>query len=160
TPPLPAPMPSAPAAISQPPFIETPGGGTEIPGSIQPEHIPHHGNGTPETMILPPHDDGLPYAQTLPAPCAGCKASKIVDGPTLPDACPAGGCMDDCKKPKRCHFDVFGEYLYWNVRNADIPFGQAFDGIDPLAVPRGPVGIDLPKYSSGFRVGAGISLSD
>jgi hypothetical protein len=160
TPPPAAPMPSAPTSISQPPITEVPGGGADFPFPVQPEYNPHHGNGTPETMVLPPQDDIMPHAPTLPAPCAGCKANTLVDGTLLPGACHGSDCFDDCKKPKRCHFDVFGEYLYWNVRNADIPFAQAFDGIDPLAVPRGPVGMDLPKYSSGFRIGAGASLSD
>jgi Legionella pneumophila major outer membrane protein precursor len=54
---------------------------------------------------------------------------------------------------------VFGDFLYWNVHGADVPFAQAFDGIDPVfSVPRGAVGVVSPDFTSGFRAGAGVSL--
>ena len=67
-----------------------------------------------------------------------------------------------CGTKCRClKFEVFGEYLFWNVHNADIPFAQAFDGVDPnTSVPRGPVGIVSPNFESGIRLGAGVGLSD
>lgn len=57
-----------------------------------------------------------------------------------------------------CHVMVFAEYLYWTVHGADVPYAQAFDGVGPLSVPRGAVGVDSPQYQSGFKFGGGVSL--
>jgi hypothetical protein len=68
--------------------------------------------------------------------------------------CGTAGC-------KKCQFMVFGDALYWNVHGGDVPFGQTFNGIDPLtAVPNGPVGVANPTYQPGFRIGAGVSVGD
>jgi hypothetical protein len=62
--------------------------------------------------------------------------------------------------PANPMFLVFGDYLYWKVRGADVQYAQAFDGIDPLtSVPRGPVGVVSPRFNSGFRAGAGVLLT-
>jgi hypothetical protein len=54
---------------------------------------------------------------------------------------------------------VFADYLYWTVHGGDVPYAQAFDGIDPaLSVPRGQVGVVAPQFQSGFRIGGGVSL--
>lgn len=78
---------------------------------------------------------------------------------TLETAMPA--MPTDCPERRKCHVMIFGEYLYWNVHGVDVPYAQPFDGIDPIfSVPRGPVGVVSPQYSSGFRVGGGASVSD
>jgi hypothetical protein len=56
---------------------------------------------------------------------------------------------------------IFGDFLYWTVHGADVPFAQAFDGIDPVnSVPRGPVGVASPRFQPGVRVGGGVSICD
>lgn len=65
-------------------------------------------------------------------------------------------CID--KKP---HVSIFAEFLYWNVHGGDVPYAQAFDGVDPRnSVPRGPVGVASPRFTPGIRGGAGVSLNE
>lgn len=59
-------------------------------------------------------------------------------------------------------YNVFGEFLYLRARNAEIAY--AFRADDPdagdPAVPIGRVGVVDPDFSSGFRVGAGVTLDE
>lgn len=62
---------------------------------------------------------------------------------------------------KKCQVMIFGEYLHWNVHGVDVPFAQAFDGIDPIfSVPRGPVGVVSTEFQAGVRVGGGVTLNE
>jgi hypothetical protein len=159
-PPLAAPTAPRVVDIGPPPVNSESVGDAENPKG-QPEPVFHKGKNPPEVInIQPPNappaastDSAVP---TLPpASCSSCKSGHC------PDAEPAGpSCGADCQKKKNCHFDVFGDFLYWNVRGTNVPFAQAFDGVDPLAVPRGAVGVALPTFSKGFRAGAGVSLND
>ncbi len=80
----------------------------------------------------------------------------------IENSCPGGDCKADCNKCcKPLKFLIFGEYLYWSVHNADVPFAQAFDGTDPFnSVPRGPVGVVSPHFQNGFRAGAGVAIGE
>jgi hypothetical protein len=54
---------------------------------------------------------------------------------------------------------VFGEFLYLQPRNADVPFAVPQDGIViPGSVPTGPVGVADPGFSPGFRAGGFFGL--
>jgi hypothetical protein len=62
---------------------------------------------------------------------------------------------------KKCKLMAFGDFLYWNVHGGDVPFAQAFDGIDPVfSVPRGPVGVVSPQFHTGIRAGGGINIDE
>ena len=53
------------------------------------------------------------------------------------------------------------DYLLWSVHGVDVPYAQAFNGINPaVAVPDGRVATVSPSYTSGIRLGAGVGLSD
>ncbi len=134
--------------------------GRAMLGPIQPVS----GNYGQQPQVLPP-------GSTYTVPPQPVVAQPVVPQPSasypgtlrpfeyVPPYCDADTC---CTPRAHClHLQVFGEYLYWNVHNADVPFAQAFDGIDPAtSVPRGPVGTASPKYESGFRFGGGVGLSD
>ncbi len=67
----------------------------------------------------------------------------------------------DCKNCKKFRFSVFGEILYWTVHGVDVPFAQAFDGVDPFnSVPRGPVGVVNSDFRIGYRGGAGVAINE
>src|SRR6185503_9546536 len=57
------------------------------------------------------------------------------------------------------HFGVFGEFIYLQARNTDVPFAVPQNGIVlPGSVPVGPVGVADPGYSPGFRVGGYFAM--
>jgi hypothetical protein len=83
--------------------------------------------------------------------------------PPFADAPPAPGaaCLEEGKDGAHPRFLAFADYLYWNVHNVDVPFAQPFNGIDPFnSVPQGPVAVASPRFTSGFRVGAGVAVGD
>jgi hypothetical protein len=54
---------------------------------------------------------------------------------------------------------VFGEFIYWQPRNADVPFGVPQNGIGvPGSTPIAPVAVADPGFSPGFRAGAFFAL--
>jgi hypothetical protein len=69
-------------------------------------------------------------------------------------------CLPDCPD-RKCHFSVFGEFLYWNVHGVDVPFAQPFDGIDPRnSVPRGGVAVASPRFTPGVRGGFAVGVTE
>ena len=57
------------------------------------------------------------------------------------------------------HFGVFGEFLYLQARNADVPFAVPQDGIVlPSSVPVGAAGVADPGFSPGFRACAYFAM--
>jgi hypothetical protein len=81
--------------------------------------------------------------------------SPILCEPVVSEVCKAMS-GDDCKSD----FFVFGDILAWRVHGADIPFAQPFDGVGPLAVPKGPVADVNPGTEAGVRLGFGIPVND
>ncbi len=97
-----------------------------------------------------------------PAQTADSGALKpAIAPPPLSTSCPSATipcCQPDCTHQR---IEISAEYLYWSVHDSNVPFAQAFDGTDPFnSVPRGPVGMVAPKYDNGFRIGAGVAVSD
>jgi hypothetical protein len=93
-----------------------------------------------------------PVHETLIPDCA------TVDWCTTGNCCqPTGPCDSCCQTPSwSFHFD----FLYLTARGADVPFAQAFDGVGPLAVPRGTAEVADPDYSPGFRVGGSYRFTN
>ena len=113
----------------------------------------------PETPSVLPTIPTRPRSY-LGAPVVNTPGAKVdvPPPPMMPEPMPPAHGQGNGKCNK---FSVFGDYLYWNVHSADVPFAQAFDGIDPvLSVPRGGVGTASPSFHSGFRVGAGAALCE
>ncbi len=58
------------------------------------------------------------------------------------------------------HFGVFGEYLYLQSRNVDIPYAVPQNALlIPGATPIGPVAVADPGFNSGFRAGAFVGIT-
>lgn len=94
------------------------------------------------------HEEAIPF---LPPP--------VEHGTILEDA--HASCPTPPPKDVRCPTIYgFADALYLTVRGSDLPFAQPRDGVGPLAVPRGAVGIVDPDYAAGFRVGMGIALGE
>jgi hypothetical protein len=133
----------APPSGLNPPVVE---GGADL------EPVPVQSNTKNPPAVL----NVQPPAQSAPAPApethppaADAHAPVIVD-----DAfCPGGKC-------NKCSWFLFGDFLYLTVRGADVPYAQAFDGVTPLAVPRGPVAVADPDYHPAFRVGGGVAVGE
>jgi hypothetical protein len=110
---------------------------------------------TPKQSVTTPKEAVSTQKETVPAPKeAGTLGTAAMESTTniFGESCPT---------PNKCHYMVFAEYLYWTVHGADVPYAQAFDGVDPvLSVPRGEVGVASPQYQSGFKVGGGVSLGN
>ncbi len=116
--------------------------------------FPDTSGALPAAPILPPAMPGAacpavpcdqPTSCAPPAPAPSPAAAPAVPL-TAPDPAFAFRCM------------VFGDFLYLQARGADVPFAQPFDGVNPLSVPKGTVGVADPDYAPGFRVGAGFAL--
>lgn len=92
--------------------------------------------------------------------------------PGATNICPPGGSvclppMDpyqgaQCGNPcswQPFHFGLFGEFIYLQARNADVPFAVPQDGIVlPGSVPTGAAGVADPGYAPGFRVGGYFAM--
>jgi hypothetical protein len=104
-------------------------------------------------------------AVVLPAddkPATGKSASPLLSTDSCSASpCPVSPCYDQ-PAPEHCQsrFDVFAEYLYWSVHNQNIAYAQPFDGVGVLSVPRGDVAQVSPRYTNGFRLGAGVGVGD
>jgi hypothetical protein len=108
--------------------------------------------------------------ETIPAPTIQVKeantplhATPVVedDAPVVASEPHSSGVMDHCPHRKHEYFSVFAEGLFWTVRNADVPYAQQFNGVDPaLSQPRGPVGVAGMAQRVGFRGGVGIAIGD
>lgn len=86
-----------------------------------------------------PHGEG-PFYQ---GPCDG--------------AC--GGMCDECLtclKPPRRRAVFYGQWLYLQATDTDLPYAYSRDG----NVPMGPVGVVDPDYEPGFKVGFAIGLDE
>ena len=115
-------------------------GGSATQRQAEPVRPPKTPAGTPDRAI----------GKVLPAPV-------VESTPVEDDVVHA----EDGTCPKKARFLGFVDGLYWNVHNSNVPFAQAFDGVDPfLSVPRGPVGVVSPDYRYGYRVGFGGAVSD
>jgi hypothetical protein len=125
-------------------------------------------------------DTGLIVRAQSPAPTQMRLAQTLVPQPdtyystngVCPPNCPPGGAVclppmdpyNACPPPVNCpwqpfHVGLFGEFLYLQPRNVDVPFGVPQNGIGvPGSVPVGPVGVADPGFSPGFRAGAFVGL--
>jgi hypothetical protein len=127
--------------------------GTTAPAAEQ-EEKPKDASPQPTPAAKDPAQQAPPV---FPAPAGAhppVAGAPPVPGPT---------CLDDAKDKDGGHprFLAFADYLYWNVHNVDVPFAQPFNGIDPFnSVPQGPVAVASPRFTSGFRVGAGVAVGD
>ncbi len=69
-----------------------------------------------------------------------------------------GACAPNCQW-QPFHFGLFGEFLYLQARNADVPFAVPQDGIVlPGSSPVGAAGVADPGFSPGFRAGAYFAM--
>jgi hypothetical protein len=95
-----------------------------------------------------------PYAQPYTQPCPPGTAVS------LPPIDPYSACPPPVSSPwHEFHFGVFGEFIYWQPRNADVPFGVPQNGIGvPGSTPIAPVAVADPGFSPGFRAGAFFAL--
>jgi hypothetical protein len=152
----PLPMPSAPPAtyytFSTPAPAPMPGK-VESLNTVEPNVTDAPAKvATPEPIQAPKDAPGTatppPPIPALPSDYKGCQGGSPVIG------CPI---QQPCYYP---HFSIFGEFLYWNVRDADVPFAQSFDGVGPLSVPRGQVAMAQPDYAPGFRVGGAYAICE
>ena len=89
-------------------------------------------------------------AQACPA--AGCTTCKSADcGHCCSSRCCSGTCLH--------RSGVFADYLYWQVRDVDMPYAVPQDGIGGVGtVPVGEVGVLDFDYSSGFRTGFDLAI--
>ncbi|MBI3467108.1 MAG: hypothetical protein HY000_29190, partial [Planctomycetes bacterium] len=82
--------------------------------------------------------------------CGGCNGASC------------GGCgnCDDCCTPFWAHRSmIFGDLLFLQARDVDLPFAIPTDGVAATAVPVGPVAVADPDYEAWFRAGFGVALS-
>jgi hypothetical protein len=117
--------------------------------------------GSSGITLIPPatttaKDDAVNTAKKPVSSALFPSTAKDVVQTLEPIPAPAANFVEACEANKHC-FVVFGDYLYWNVHGADVPYAQPFDGVIPgLSVPRGPVAVASPKFNSGFRAGGGM----
>jgi Legionella pneumophila major outer membrane protein precursor len=152
--PRPNPLQPAPAGPTSAYFLVQPSAAMDALGAPVEAKVAAQQTGI-EPAALP-----LPIASTEP----GANKEPVPPPLALPSPSASASplaCVGDNCKPKKCHFMIFGDFLYWTVHGADVPFAQAFDGIDPInSVPRGPVGVASPRFQPGVRVGGGASISE
>jgi hypothetical protein len=156
--PVPSHGPTGLPAVSIPPLSQPMPSDSDASAETRPESVIHHkGKNAPEVIHIQPPSSSEPVAPTLPQPCTNCKSGKVIE--TAPTSCAADGtCPVEARK--KCRFMLFGDALYMTVRGADVPYAQSFDGVGPLAVPRGPVAVADPDYQPAFRVGGGVGVGE
>lgn len=115
-----------------------------------------------------------PVGQGMPMIAPGVFNAPVADSSGTTDIALTGYCGDqDCGKKSECqckgechcpryHIRAFGDYLYLRARDAEVPFATQVNsqlGANP-AIQTSPLAILDPDYSSGYRAGIGICLSD
>jgi hypothetical protein len=122
------------------------------------------------TVVLPPPTPRLAQAQLLyPQP----DGTYYSPSGTCPPYCPTPGAAvytqpfdayttapaaPVCPWQSFC-VGVFGEFTYWQPRNAEVAFAVPQDGlVVPGSTPTGPVGAADPGFSPGFRAGVFFGL--
>jgi hypothetical protein len=119
-----------------------------------------------ETQPAPAQPLPAPTTVTLPEPISGgaCADGSCADALIVGGACPSGECPPIPCETKTCgrpwYIYGFGDYMYLQPRSADVPFGEILTAANPLAAPKGEVGVADPDYSTGFRVGLGGSCDN
>lgn len=67
-------------------------------------------------------------------------------------------CPVNCQEFWEHRSGVWGEYLFWRPRGADVTYASTVDGTLATSVPLGDRSIAAFKYDSGFRAGANWAL--
>ncbi len=67
-------------------------------------------------------------------------------------------CAPNCPEFWEHRSGVWGEYLFWRPRGADVTYASTVDGTLATSVPVGDRSVAAFKYDSGFRAGANLAL--
>ncbi len=81
---------------------------------------------------------------------------------TKDGACTGGECTEPCYTPAfwEHRTGLFGDFLYLNPREQDLPYATPVDGAIAGAVPQGRRRMIDPGYEPGFRVGGRVAIDE